>query len=133
MPDDLSYRRGEDPARNVLGEPLQVCGCDPMTGFWRDGACKTGPQDAGRHTVCAVMTAEFLAYTRSQGNDLSTPRPEFQFPGLKPGDAWCVCAARWAEAEADGAAPPVHLARTHIKTLDYVSLKTLQAHAVAEG
>ncbi len=119
----------EDTARNVLGTPLAGCCSDPMTGFYRNGRCDTGPEDAGRHTVCAVMTEEFLAYTKSRGNDLSTAVPEFAFPGLKPGDRWCVCAARWKEAMQDGKAPPVHLEGTHIETLEIVRLQDLQAFA----
>ena len=117
-------------ARNVLGGPLAVCSKDPLTGFTRSGCCETGPQDRGSHTVCAVMTAEFLAFTRAAGNDLSTPRPAFRFPGLKPGDRWCLCVSRWAEAEAAGCAPGVNLAATHAKALDVVALEDLQAHAV---
>lgn len=119
-----------DDATNVLGETLQHCCSDPLTGFYRDGYCRTDQHDAGVHTVCAVMTEEFLDFTRSRGNDLSTPRPEFGFPGLEPGDRWCVCAARWAEAVAAGAAPPVVLAACHEKTLEVVSLETLAAHAL---
>jgi len=115
--------------RNVLGGRLEHCSTDPLTGFYRDGCCHTGPQDGGRHVVCAEMTEEFLAFTRSRGNDLSTPRPQWQFPGLKPGDRWCLCALRWREALNAGLAPPVHLEATHAKALDYVSLEDLQAHA----
>ena len=116
-------------ARNVLGGPLAVCGTDPVTGFFRDGCCNTGPMDRGVHTVCAVMTEAFLAFTASRGNDLSTPRPEFGFAGLKPGDGWCLCASRWLEAYEAGCAPRVNLAATHVKTLDIVPLKALQACA----
>jgi uncharacterized protein len=112
--------------RNVLGEELQCCCTDPMTGFYRDGVCRTGPMDAGRHTVCAVMTAEFLSYTKAMGNDLSTPIPAYDFPGLKPGDKWCLCATRWREAMEDGVAPLVDLAATHEKTLDFVAIDVLQ-------
>ncbi len=115
--------------RNVLGSRLERCSTDPLTGFYRDGCCHTGPQDSGRHVVCAEMTEEFLAFTRSRGNDLSTPRPQWQFPGLKPGDRWCLCALRWREALEAGLAPPVHLEATHTKALEYVSLEELQAHA----
>ena len=117
------------PTLNVLGEPLQTCGLDPVTGFYRDGCCETGPEDRGTHVVCAVMTAEFLGFTRQRGNDLSTPRPEYRFPGLTPGDRWCLCVSRWAEALAAGVAPPVVLAATHAGALDAVSLDDLRAHA----
>lgn len=115
---------------NVLGSALAECGRDPMTGFFRNGCCSTGPMDAGSHTVCAVMTAAFLAFSKDRGNDLSTPRPEFQFPGLKPGDRWCLCAARWEEARAAGAAPRVRLTATHQAALAHVELDDLKAHAV---
>jgi uncharacterized protein (DUF2237 family) len=115
---------------NVLGEPLKPCSFDPVTGFFRDGCCNTGPEDRGRHTVCARMTAEFLAFSRARGNDLSTPRPELGFPGLQPGDRWCLCAARWVEALEAGAAPKVVLASTHLSVLRLVPLEVLQAHAL---
>lgn len=115
---------------NVLGGPLQECGTDPLTGFYRDGCCSTGPQDAGRHTICAVVTAEFLDHQRSIGNDLSTPRPEYRFPGLNPGDRWCVTAMNWLQAHRDGNAAPVVLAATHERTLEVVPLEVLQSHAV---
>jgi len=115
---------------NVLGEPLEECGTDPVTGFYRDGCCTSGPEDLGSHTVCAVMTAEFLAHQKSVGNDLVTPRPELQFPGLKPGDRWCVVAIRWLQAYHDGAPAPVVLASTHARSLDTVPLTVLQEHAV---
>lgn len=124
-------RNGREPAKNVLGGPLASCSLDPVTGFFRDGCCETGPADIGRHTVCVVVTAEFLAFSLAQGNDLVTPRPEFMFPGLKPGDRWCLCAARWAEALAAGCAPKVVLAASHERTLDHASLADLKAHAVA--
>lgn len=114
-------------ATNVLGEELEVCGCDPVTGFTRNGFCETGPQDRGSHTVCAVMTTEFLAFTRARGNDLSTPRSEWGFPGLKPGDHWCLCASRWEEARQEGAAPKVLLASCHERALEIVSLEDLKA------
>ena len=117
-------------ARNVLGTPLQACCHDPKTGFYRDGYCHTGPQDAGSHTVCAQVTAEFLEFQRSRGNDLITPRPQFAFPGLRAGDRWCVCAARWQEAFAAGVAPPVVLAASHERALDVVSLDSLRAHSI---
>lgn len=115
--------------RNVLGNDLEVCGCDPMTGFTRSGFCETGPLDVGSHTVCAVMTAEFLQFTKGEGNDLSTPRPEWGFPGLKPGDRWCLCASRWEEARRAGVAPRVILEACHARALDIVELEDLKAHA----
>lgn len=117
-------------ALNVLGGPLQECGTDPMTGFYRDGCCETGPQDVGSHTVCAVVTADFLAHQQSAGNDLSTPRPEHGFPGLQPGDRWCVVAIRWMQAYLDGAAAPVVLASTHERALDVIPLTALQENAI---
>lgn len=117
------------PTQNVLGGPLQPCGLDPMTGFYRDGCCETGPTDLGTHVVCAVMTADFLAFTRSRGNDLSTPRPEYRFPGLRPGDRWCLCVSRWREAYDAGVAPPVVLEATNARALDVVTLDALRAHA----
>ena len=117
-------------ARNVLGEPLQICSDKPLTGFYRDGCCNTGPEDTGVHTVCALMTAEFLEFSRSRGNDLSTPAPEFGFPGLKPGDRWCLCAARWKEALEAGMAPRVVLTATHEATLEIVPLGELKRYAV---
>jgi uncharacterized protein (DUF2237 family) len=116
-------------ARNVFGAPLACCCTSPRTGFNRDGYCHTGPHDVGSHTVCAVMTAEFLDFARRRGNDLVTPRPEFDFPGLVPGDRWCLCVSRWKEALDAGVAPPVLLAATHEKALEVVSLEQLQAHA----
>lgn len=116
-------------ARNVLGGPLECCCTEPRTGFYRDGYCHTGPQDAGSHTVCAVMTAEFLAFSRAQGNDLSTPRPEYQFPGLGAGDRWCLCVSRWKQAFDAGVAPRVLLTACHEKALDVVTLAQLQSHA----
>ena len=116
--------------RNVLGEELEPCGIDPVTGFFRDGMCATGPEDAGRHVVCAVVSAEFLEHQRQVGNDLITPRPEYRFPGLVPGDRWCVVAVRWQQAVADGVAAPVVLAATHERALDIISLDDLQQHAV---
>jgi uncharacterized protein (DUF2237 family) len=115
---------------NVLGEPLRPCSFDPVTGFFRDGCCNTGPEDRGRHTVCARMTEEFLAFSRARGNDLSTPRPEFGFAGLRPGDRWCLCAARWVEALEAGMAPKVVLASTHKSVLKLVPLEVLRAHAM---
>ena len=115
--------------RNVLGGNLEVCSCQPMTGWMRDGTCRTDASDFGRHTICAVVTASFLSYSSAQGNDLSTPQPELAFPGLQPGDHWCVCASRWQQALEDGVAPPVVLEATEISTLDLVSLEDLKAHA----
>lgn len=117
-------------SKNVLGGALQSCSTDPMTGFYRDGCCHTGPRDLGRHVVCAQMTDEFLEFTAAQGNDLMTPRPEMNFPGLEPGDRWCLCAGRWKEALQAGVAPPVVLEATHSDALDVVSLEALRAHAV---
>ena len=119
-----------DGERNVLGEPLEPCGTDPLTGFFRDGSCRTGPEDRGRHTVCAVVTADFLDHQRSIGNDLSTPMPQYRFPGLVPGDRWCVTALNWLRAHDDGRAAPVVLASTHERTLDVIPLAVLQQHAV---
>ena len=116
--------------RNARGGPLQACSFDPKTGFYRDGCCATGPDDAGSHTVCAVMTAEFLAFSKSRGNDLSTPRPQWGFPGLKPGDRWCLCAARWLEAYEAGVAPKVRLEATNERALDIVPLEALEEHAL---
>lgn len=118
-----------DDSLNVLGEPLAPCSTDPMTGFFRDGCCNTGPTDTGRHTVCVIMTKEFLAFSKYVGNDLSTPRPEYGFAGLQPGDRWCLCAARWAQAHAEHAAPRVILRSTHMRTLDIVPLADLKAEA----
>lgn len=115
---------------NVLGGELQSCSTDPMTGFFRDGCCNTDQYDRGSHTVCAVVTDSFLQYSLSRGNDLITPHPEYDFPGLKAGDSWCLCAMRWAEAEAAGCAPRVNLAATNIKTLEIVPLETLRAHGI---
>jgi uncharacterized protein (DUF2237 family) len=115
---------------NVLGEPLEECGTDPVTGFYRDGCCTSGPEDLGSHTVCAVMTPEFLAHQTSVGNDLVTPRPEFGFPGLAPGDRWCVVAVRWLQAYHAGAAAPVVLASSHARSLDTIPLSVLREHAV---
>jgi uncharacterized protein (DUF2237 family) len=116
--------------RNVLGSPLEPCGNDPLTGFYRNGSCHTGPDDRGRHTICAVVTREFLDHQRSIGNDLTTPMPQYRFPGLAPGDRWCVTAVNWLRAHRDGVAAPVVLASTHERTLDVVPLGALQQHAV---
>ena len=115
--------------RNVLGGPLELCSADPLTGFFRDGCCRTDEDDTGSHTVCARVTEEFLAFSRAVGNDLSTARPEYGFPGLKPGDRWCLCAARWREAFQNGCAPEVFLGATHERELDICPLEELQAHA----
>jgi uncharacterized protein (DUF2237 family) len=116
--------------RNVLGGDLQECGDDPITGYFRDACCNTGPQDVGSHTICAVMTREFLEHQQRIGNDLSTPRPEYAFPGLRPGDRWCVTAVNWARAYLDGAAAPVVLAATNAAVLGIVPLEVLTQHAV---
>lgn len=118
------------PDRNVLGGPLEPCGSDPITGFYRDGCCSSGPEDIGLHTICAVVTGEFLAHQRSIGNDLSTPIPAYRFPGLHPGDRWCVTARNWLRAHHDGCAAPVVLAATHERTLEVVSLDILADYAV---
>ena len=122
--------RYDEGAKNVLGGELIACSLDPVTGFFRNGCCDTGPEDGGSHTVCAVMTAEFLALSKYLGNDLSTPRPEFAFAGLKPGDRWCLCAARFLQAHDEGAAPKVNLAATHMRALELVPLDILKHHAV---
>jgi uncharacterized protein (DUF2237 family) len=119
-----------DVQRNVLGGPLVSCGSEPMTGWHRDGSCRTDDQDLGRHVVCCEMTAEFLEFSRDQGNDLMTPAPHLGFPGLRPGDRWCVCAGRWVEALRAGMAPPVVLAATHERALEVMRLEDLQAHAL---
>ena len=118
------------PARNVLGGPLQVCSAKPMTGFFRDGCCNTGPADVGSHTVCVVVTAEFLRFSARAGNDLSTPMPEYGFPGLQPGDRWCLCAPRWQQAFEAGMAPRVVLTATHEGALEYAALDNLKRFAV---
>ncbi len=114
---------------NVFGDPLQACCFRPNTGFYRDGYCRTGPDDRGLHTVCAVMTEEFLRYSKATGNDLTTPVPEYDFPGLNPGDQWCLCVSRWAEAFEAGQAPPVVMEACHISVLEFVLLEDLKAHA----
>lgn len=119
-------------AKNVLGEALEICCTSPLTGFYRTGKCSTGGGDLGAHIICAQMTATFLEFTKQRGNDLSTPAPEFGFPGLKPGDRWCLCASRWKEALDAGVAPPVILSATHALAIEYVSLDQLQAHKLAE-
>ena len=120
----------KEPDVNVLGGELADCSHDPLTGFFRTGCCSTGPADAGSHTVCVQVTEEFLTFSKSRGNDLSTPRPEFSFPGLRPGDRWCLCAARWEEARRAGAAPKVRLTATHRGALEHVDLADLKAHAL---
>lgn len=121
------------PSLNVYGQALAPCSVDPLTGFFRDGSCQTCAEDTGSHTVCAVMTAEFLAFSKYLGNDLSTPRPEYGFGGLKPGDHWCLCASRWLQAYDEGAAPQVNLAATHQRALDIVSIDLLEAHALRDS
>ncbi|MCH2115484.1 MAG: DUF2237 domain-containing protein [Pirellulales bacterium] len=116
--------------KNVLGTELQTCSLDPMTGFYRDGCCRTGRDDMGIHTVCIQATAEFLEFSRQVGNDLSTPIPMYDFPGVRPGERWCLCAQRWQQALKAGVAPPVVLEATHISTLEFSDLEDLQAHAV---
>jgi uncharacterized protein (DUF2237 family) len=120
----------KDPSINVLGGPLAPCSYEPLTGFFRNGACDTCAEDRGSHTVCAVMTAEFLAFSKYVGNDLSTPRPEFGFAGLKPGDHWCLCASRFAQAHDEGCAPKVNLVATHRNALDIVPLEVLESNAL---
>jgi uncharacterized protein len=120
----------DDTQRNVLGEPLGACSLSPMTGFFRTGCCETGPEDRGAHVVCAEVTREFLEFSKARGNDLSTPAPAFGFAGLKPGDRWCLCAARWREALEAGAAPRVVLAATHERALEHATLADLKRHAL---
>jgi uncharacterized protein (DUF2237 family) len=119
-----------DEQQNVFGEPIEVCSLKPRTGFYRTGCCETGPEDVGVHTVCVEVTAAFLAFSKARGNDLSTPRPEFGFPGLEPGDRWCLCATRWQEALEANAAPRVVLAATHKDTLEFVQLNDLKRYAL---
>lgn len=116
--------------KNVFGGKLETCCTTPTTGFYRDGCCRTGPDDLGLHVICAEMTEEFLEFAKSRGNDLTTPKPEFEFPGLKPGDRWCLCALRWKEALGDGIAPPVVLASTHESALKVVSIEDLKKYAI---
>jgi len=118
------------PALNVLGNPLETCSCDPMTGYFRDGKCNTTANDVGTHVVCAIVTEEFLNYSRSKGNDLITPIPQWDFPGLKPGDKWCLCISRWKQAEKAGMAPHVDLNATHELALKYVSLDLLKSYSI---
>lgn len=126
----MSHNGKHPHARNVLGGKLEICSESPLTGFFRNGCCDTGPDDRGVHTVCAQVTAEFLAFSRARGNDLSTPMPKYGFSGLKPGDRWCLCATRWKEAFDAGVAPPVILSATHVATLTIVTLADLQRHAL---
>jgi hypothetical protein len=130
MSNEDSRRFQQRPSKNVLGGTLAECSKAPLTGFFRDGCCNTGPQDVGSHTVCVVMTAEFLAFSKSRGNDLSTPMPEYGFAGLTPGDRWCLCAPRWQEALVANAAPKVVLQATHEGALEYCELADLKKHAV---
>jgi uncharacterized protein (DUF2237 family) len=132
MPDASGFGPGRRsaPPKNVLGETLTECCAKPLTGFYRDGSCNTGPEDLGMHTVCARVDADFLAFSKSAGNDLSTPVPQFGFDGLKPGDCWCLCAARWKEALDAGQAPRIRLAATHEATLEIVPLDTLKKFAI---
>jgi len=116
--------------KNVLGSDLQPCSMEPRTGFYRNGCCHTGREDAGLHIVCVLLTEDFLRFSQGRGNDLITPRPEYDFPGLQPGDRWCLCVERWREAQEAGAAPPVVLEATHISTLEYVSMADLLAHSI---
>ena len=126
----MGAQQGRRGAKSVLGEPLVPCSLDPLTGFYRNGCCDTGRDDHGLHIVCAQMTDEFLAFSKQRGNDLSTPVPEFDFPGLKAGDQWCLCALRWKEAYEAGVAPPVRLEATHMSTLEFVSLEELKPFVV---
>jgi len=130
QPDPSPAAASNEVGRSVFGRPLQSCNERPKTGFFRDGCCNTSPEDRGAHVVCAQMTAEFLAFSRERGNDLSTPAPQAGFPGLKPGDRWCLCAARWKEAFEAGCAPPVYLASTHERVLEYVSFDQLKRCAL---
>ncbi|MBT8494066.1 MAG: DUF2237 domain-containing protein [Deltaproteobacteria bacterium] len=128
-PEPIHQARGDEQGQNILGETLAVCGTEPMTGYYRDGRCMTGADDRGVHVVCAEMTAEFLSFTKARGNDLSTPRPEYRFAGLKPGDRWCLCASRWREAHEAGLAPPVVVEATHLRALDFATARSLQTAA----
>jgi hypothetical protein len=119
-----------EPDRNVIGGALLECSAEPLAGFFRNGCCATGPEDVGSHTVCTIVTEQFLSFSRRVGNDLSTPQSQFGFPGLRPGDRWCVCAARWLEAHDSGCAPPVLLAATHERALELIEIDTLLAYAI---
>lgn len=131
MDESVKPAKADARPRNVFGEPLVACCFDPMTGYFRDGSCRTDPQDLGSHTVCAEMTEEFLRFSCEQGNDLVTPRPQLGFPGLKPGDCWCICALRWLDAQRVGVAPPVKLESTHQRALDYLPMDVLLLYALA--
>ena len=133
MPDGLSRKEPSNYQKNVLGSKLEVCSLQPMTGFYRNGCCETDENDMGLHTVCAEMTAEFLEFSKSVGNDLSTPRPEFDFRGLVQGDLWCLCASRWQQAFESGQAPNVRLSSTNIATLNICNLDDLKKHAIKEN
>ena len=133
MPDGLSRKEPSSYQKNVLGSKLEVCSLQPMTGFYRNGCCETDENDMGLHTVCAEMTAEFLEFSKSVGNDLSTPRPEFDFRGLVQGDFWCLCASRWQQAFESGKAPKVKLSSTNIATLNICNLDDLKKHAIKEN
>ena len=123
----------DNSSKNVLGRPLESCSTDPVTGFFRDGCCQSSPEDSGLHIVCAMMTKEFLLFSRSEGNDLTTPRPAHGFPGLRPGDRWCLCAARWVEAAKAEVAPPVFLEGTHEDVLEYIPLEILLDFAITSS
>ena len=133
MPDGLSRKKPSNYQKNVLGSKLEVCSLQPITGFYRNGCCETDENDMGLHTVCAEMTAEFLEFSKSVGNDLSTPRPEFDFRGLVQGDFWCLCASRWQQAFESGKAPKVKLSSTNIATLNICNLDDLKKHAIKEN
>ncbi len=133
MPDGLSRKEPSNYQKNVLGSKLEVCSLQPMTGFYRNGCCETDENDMGLHTVCAEMTDEFLEFSKSVGNDLSTPRPEFDFRGLVQGDLWCLCASRWQQAFESGKAPKVKLSSTNIATLNICNLDDLKKHAIKEN
>ena len=128
----MSQSQTKPQPKNVLGGPLECCCTNPMTGWYRDGFCRTGPGDVGIHTVCCQVTEEFLEFSRQVGNDLSTPMPMYEFPGLVPGDRWCVCAARWKEAYDAGVAPPVVLEACHISSLEFATLEELSEHVVGD-
>jgi uncharacterized protein len=130
--DDYNHVMSEIQARNVLGQPLATCSLSPRTGWYRDGCCNTGPGDVGLHTVCAVMTDEFLRFSYEAGNDLITPRPEYEFPGLSSGDHWCLCVERWVEAYQAGVAPQVDLEACHISVLEFVDLSVLREYALSK-
>jgi hypothetical protein len=128
MGDEMADEMADEIEKNVLGKPLEQCGTNPITGFYRDGYCRTGATDAGSHVVAAIVTQEFLDFTKSLGNDLQTPRPDYNFVGLKAGDRWCLCALRWKEAHEAGVAPPLVLEATHEKALKYIPLETLKTY-----